>query len=61
MTIYIHGIGQHPPEEEWKRDWDNALFGKPMHDRTLMAYWSDILHGTSSGTRRTRAVTAEHA
>ena len=46
MTIYIHGIGEHPPKEQWKREWDLALFGKPMGDQTSMAYWSDILHET---------------
>jgi subtilisin family serine protease len=51
MTIYIHGIGEHPPKEEWKREWDLALFGKPMGDSTSMAYWSDILHGRPSRLR----------
>ena len=44
-TIYIHGIGAHPAKKEWKQQWDLALFGKPMHGSTSMAYWSDILHG----------------
>ncbi len=49
LTIYIHGIGEHPPKEQWKREWDLALFGKPMGDQTTMAYWSDILHGPAPG------------
>ncbi len=57
MVIYIHGIGAHPAKEEWKREWDVALFGKPMAARTSMAYWADILHGTPTiAAMRTRAV-----
>ncbi len=53
MVIYIHGIGSHPPKDELKLEWDNALFGKPMRGQTSMAYWSDILHGrpTSAAVR----------
>jgi hypothetical protein len=57
MVIYIHGIGELPPKEQWKQQWDLALFGKPMGDQTSMAYWSDILHGPATiATRRARAV-----
>ncbi len=49
MVIFIHGIGDHPPEEQLKPQWDIALFGKPMGERTSMAYWSDILHGSAGG------------
>jgi subtilisin family serine protease len=48
MVIYIHGIGEHPPKEQTKREWDIALFGKPMADRSSMAFWSDILHGPAN-------------
>jgi len=59
MVIYIHGIGVRPPKEQWKRECDLALFGKPMGERTSMAYWSDILHGPSSvATLRARALDA---
>ena len=44
-TIYIHGIGQHPPANVWKSQWDLALFGRPMKDATVGAYWADVLHG----------------
>lgn len=43
-TIYVHGIGQHPPADAWKSQWDLALFGRPMKDATIGAYWADILH-----------------
>jgi subtilisin family serine protease len=57
MVIYIHGIGEHPPKEQWKREWDTALFGKPMGEQTTMAYWSDILHGPGlTAEKRTRAI-----
>ncbi len=57
MVIYIHGIGEHPPKEQWKQEWDIALFGKPMGERTSMAYWADILHGPAKvGAMRTWAI-----
>ena len=51
MVLYIHGIGEHPPRDELKQEWDLALFGKPMGVETSMAYWSDILHGRPSRIR----------
>ncbi|MBU1978038.1 MAG: S8 family peptidase, partial [Gammaproteobacteria bacterium] len=45
LVLYIHGIGQQPPPDDLKLEWDLALFGRDMRDRTRMAYWSDILHG----------------
>lgn len=57
MVIYIHGIGEQPPKEQWRREWDAALFGKPMGERTSMAYWSDILHGQpTAAAMRARAI-----
>jgi hypothetical protein len=56
-VLYIHGIGEQPPPEDLKREWDLALFGREMGDRTRMAYWADILHGDQS-TRKTRAARA---
>ena len=55
LVLYIHGIGAHPAPEIVKREWDFALFGKEMGDRTRLAYWSDILHGDPR-TRRVKAV-----
>lgn len=37
--VYIHGIGNKPNEAVLKCQWDTALFGHPMGDRTRMAYW----------------------
>ena len=38
-VIYVHGIGNQPPADALKRDWDLALFGRDMGVATRMAYW----------------------
>lgn len=38
-VVYIHGIGNKPPGSVLKCQWDTALFGHEMGDRTRMAYW----------------------
>ena len=38
-VVYIHGIGNKPPASVLKCQWDQALFGTPMGDRSRMAYW----------------------
>jgi subtilisin family serine protease len=53
--IYVHGIGEQPPPVPLKREWDLALFGREMGDRTVMVYWSDVLHQI----KRTRGVHAQ--
>lgn len=37
--VYIHGIGNKPPASVLKCQWDRALFGAPLGDRSRMAYW----------------------
>jgi subtilisin family serine protease len=44
LVIYIHGIGTKPKPDALKLEWDLALFGRDMGDRTRMAYWADLLH-----------------
>lgn len=39
--IYIHGIGNKPPAAILKCQWDNALFGVELGDRSRLAYWVD--------------------
>lgn len=39
--IHVHGIGNKPVEAVLKCQWDTALFGHPMGDRTRLAYWVD--------------------
>lgn len=38
-VVYIHGILNKPPPSVLKCQWDRALFGVEMGDRTRMAYW----------------------
>src|SRR5262245_63417148 len=38
-VIYIHGIGNKPPASVLKCQWDLALFGTRLGDRSRMAYW----------------------
>jgi len=37
--VYIHGIGNKPPASVLKCQWDTALFGTALGDRSRMAYW----------------------
>jgi subtilisin family serine protease len=37
--IYVHGIGNKPPANILKCQWDNALFGVELGDRSRLAYW----------------------
>ncbi|MBI4381611.1 MAG: S8 family serine peptidase [candidate division NC10 bacterium] len=38
-VVYVHGIGNKPKSSVLKCQWDTALFGVPLGDRTRMAYW----------------------
>jgi subtilisin family serine protease len=40
-VVYIHGIGNKPAASVLKCQWDTALFGSDMGDRTRMVYWVD--------------------
>jgi subtilisin family serine protease len=40
-VIYVHGIGNKPEASILKCQWDRALFGAEMGDRTRLAYWVD--------------------
>jgi hypothetical protein len=37
--IYVHGIGNKPVASVLKCQWDTALFGTELGDRSRMAYW----------------------
>ena len=37
--IYVHGIGNKPPASVLKCQWDSALFGVELGDRSRLAYW----------------------
>jgi len=37
--VYVHGINNKPPASVLKCQWDMALFGAQLGDRSRMAYW----------------------
>ncbi len=37
--IYVHGIGNKPPADILKCQWDEALFGFNLGERSRLAYW----------------------
>ncbi|TVV76041.1 S8 family peptidase [Sphingomonas solaris] len=37
--IYVHGIANKPPSSVLKCQWDTALFGAELGDRSRMCYW----------------------
>jgi subtilisin family serine protease len=39
--VYVHGIGNKPPASVLKAQWDHALFGFDVGERSRMAYWVD--------------------
>ncbi len=55
IVVYIHGIGAQNPADELKLEWDLALFGRDLGERSRMAYWADILH--PEGPRESAAAT----
>lgn len=40
-VVYVHGIGNKPVQSVLKCQWDRALFGIEMGDRSRLAYWVD--------------------
>jgi subtilisin family serine protease len=45
--VYIHGIANKPPQETLKCQWDHALFGYDLGERSRFAYWvSRVLYPT---------------
>lgn len=73
LVIYMHGIGTHSAPDVLKLQWDLALFGKDLGDRSRMAYWADVLHPApatpaakkasrrAAGAEAARAAAAEEA
>ncbi len=64
VIVYVHGIGRQAPPDQLKLEWDLALFGKDLGNRSRMAYWSDLLHppagvGAKSVRRRSTGSEAE--
>ncbi|MHB1224620.1 MAG: S8 family serine peptidase [Gemmatimonadaceae bacterium] len=38
-VVYVHGIGNKPPASVLKCQWDNAVFGFDLAERSRLAYW----------------------
>src|SRR5262245_947105 len=48
--VFVHGIGNKPPPEVLKYQWDRALLGFDLGERSRMAYWVNReLHGPPLG------------
>lgn len=43
MVVYVHGVGQTAGAHELKLEWDLALFGRDLGERSRMAYWADLV------------------
>src|SRR5512144_55502 len=43
-VVYVHGIGNKPPSDILKRQWDEALFGADVGRASRMAYWASVLY-----------------
>ena len=47
--VYIHGVGNKPREDVLRCQWDTALFGFRLGERSRMAYWCQTdRHGPPS-------------
>lgn len=55
LVIYVHGIGEHPAPADLKLQWDLALFGKDLRERSRMAYWADLLHPVQTAAAAKKA------
>jgi subtilisin family serine protease len=43
IVIYVHGIDQTRDAASLKVDWDCAIFGREIGERSRMAYWEDLV------------------
>ena len=41
-VLYVHGNGNKVRKDRLKLDWDRALFGRDMGDKSVMAYWASL-------------------
>jgi hypothetical protein len=41
-VIYVHGNGNKARPERLKAEWDQALFGRDMGERSVVAYWAAV-------------------
>jgi pimeloyl-ACP methyl ester carboxylesterase len=61
VVVYVHGIGDQLPAAELKQRWDLALFGRDVGHRSVMAYWSDVLHPDNAGGPTTKQASSRRA
>lgn len=47
LVVYVHGVGRHIRSDQLKLEWDFALFGRDLGERSRMAYWADLAHPES--------------
>ena len=62
LVVYVHGVGGHPAHDELRLQWDLALFGRDLGDRSRMAYWADLAPSAAASkasARRRKAVDDE--
>lgn len=41
-VVYVHGVSRQKQETVLRAQWDNAIFGASLGDRSRFAYWSDL-------------------
>lgn len=41
-VLYVHGNGNKVRKDRLKADWDRALFGRDMGEKSVMAYWASL-------------------
>jgi hypothetical protein len=47
--VYVHGIGNKPPRDALKLQWDQALLGRDAGAGSVMAYWADLRYPKRDG------------
>ncbi|WP_433795960.1 hypothetical protein [Actinoplanes sp. CA-252034] len=47
--VYVHGNGNKIASAALRGQWDRALFGRDMGERSRMAYWAPVLHASPLG------------
>lgn len=60
-VIYVHGMLNKPPAAVLKDQWDRALFGVKMGERTHMAYWADIRYPQPLSSTTAQSLEQEYA
>jgi hypothetical protein len=48
-VVYVHGIGNQPPKDAQKLEWDRALLDRDAGTGSVMAYWADLRYPKPAG------------